>query len=101
MLKNGEVLLEIEDRDGGFWRQRDDAPHTHPAGKGFILPDRIGIFEWGRDHFQHANPPRDTRQVTQQVIARLNVLHDLPAPFAEPRDFATCIKELLPGSPRE
>jgi hypothetical protein len=39
MLKNGELLLEIEDRDCDFWGQDDHILHTHPTGEEFIFPD--------------------------------------------------------------
>jgi hypothetical protein len=101
MLKNGELLLEIEDRDCYFWGQDDHMLHTHPTGEEFIFPDWAYIFEGGRDHLQHADPSGDAGQVAQEIIARLELLHGLPPSFAEPGDVSTGIEELLPGRPRK
>ena len=43
MLKNGELLLEIEDRDCYFWGQ-DDQDSSHAPDRGRVHLSRLGLY---------------------------------------------------------
>jgi hypothetical protein len=91
------LVAKLEHRDGRLWRQGGNRADADAGWEGLVLPDRGGVLERLRDHFEHADPPGDAGQIAQQVVTGLHLLHRLPPTLTEPSDFAAGGEELLPG----